>query len=157
MFKLALALLQRLGGTSGMAIFLACLTPFALMQCSHSRLQSLRAEHQSLKTEYAALEARLESCREAAGLHDAVLAARERETMEINNKYKRLREDFLRHLVPVEKQHEQSAQIAEEAATARIFQDWCVQPVPPLVRGLLANPEAARALPGTPGAAPAGD
>lgn len=151
MLKLALTLLQGLGGPSALFIVLACLTPFVLLQCSRSSLESLREDYRVLESEYAALEAGLTACREAAGLHDAVLTAREREAIEITNKYNKLREEFLRALLPAEGLHEQISRTVPEASPgeaspAPSFQDWCAQPVPDIVRGLLANPPATPGL-----------
>lgn len=166
MFKLITSLLPRLGGIFGKlsggsalpaaALLAACLPLLLLLQCSRSNLEDLRRRHQALEAEYAALESGLIQCREAAWLHDAVLMAREREAREITLKYTKLRDEIIRNLTPAE-EAQKHVQTANQAQAEADFQEWCARPLPPLLRGLLANPPAAAALPGAPGPAPHGN
>lgn len=120
------------------------LLPLLLWDCSRSRLEDLRLEYSALEAEYAALAQNLADCRAAAGLHDAVLAAREREIEQINNKYSKLREEFLRSVTPAENDHAQTS--SDEALRL-----WCAQPLPHGLARMFSGPGPASALPGAPG------
>lgn len=139
MLELAWSLLRRLGGPSGLFLGLACLVPLLLWQCGNSRLEDLRERHRALQAECAALQAGLDNCRAAAGLSDAVLLDRVREARDLADKYNRLRAEAARALLP--------AKETDDEDRNRSYQDWCAQPLPAHVRGLLSGPPAPGVLP----------
>ena len=164
MFNLVLGFISRIGGFKVAGMALACILPLLLLQCSRSSLEDLRGEYRALEAEYAALQGNLARCREAASLHDLVLMERERETGELTNKYNKLREEFLRGLLNAENNdafQETPGNNPDRALAAgsESFKAWCAQPLPALVRELLAEPraEAGTTLPAASGRAPHGD
>lgn len=149
---------------SGLAILFGCILPLILFQCSSSRLEDLQTEYSMLEGKYGKLQLELglaqtslQQCRQAASLNDAVIARHQQANIEIRQKYDRLREELMRGLLPLEMsalQEEvyESAEMGEDATTDaampdKSFKDWCVEPVPALLRGLLLSPGGAAILP----------
>lgn len=132
--------------TRTLGIVLVVLVLF--LQCSRSRLKDLREKHQMLEAEYAAVQASLHICSEAASLQDALLMERERENFKVTTKYNNLRDNFLRGLLSVD---------AEGKIHEADVSDWCARPVPDLVRSLLTTNAQVDCLPGTTGGSANGD
>lgn len=167
MYKLALSFIGRIvaiiGGKSGwlrlIGMALACALPLTILQCSQSSLAELREDHKALQVEYAALAASLTRCREAASLHNLALMEREREIEKINNKYTKLREDFLHGLLVEDDNDSPKIPAQGHHVPSAAFKAWCAQPLPLPVRQLFAAGANALAahLPAAPGHLPYGD